>query len=170
MRKSFPTLAAAALLAATGARAQEAAPAPQEVEATFTWTQVDHPTMPMGEGQDAYASENFLVIADAEGPLAGLAGRCIVTGMTDLATMGSREAGTCVYQDAEGNQLWETIEGSSEGNGAPYVGKATWTGGTGRFEGGSGEMTYDSIFSASPRAGVYQGTGTKTGTLILAGS
>ncbi len=40
--------------------------------------------------------------------------------------------GTCVYQDAEGNQLWEWI-GRWEGD---------LDGGTGRFKGASGEITY----------------------------
>jgi hypothetical protein len=90
--------------------------------------------------------------------------------VTDLATLGLRYTGTCVYQDAEGNQLWEQVDGASEGESTPTTGTGTWTGGTGRFEEASGEFTWDSIFSASPRAGVYQGTGTKTGTLVLAGS
>ena len=168
MPKILPALIAAAFLAAPGAHAQEAASAAPEVTETFTWSGVDVvPTMPMGEGQEAYLTESLLVISSTGGPLAGLAGRCLVAGVTDLTTMGASESGTCVYQDANGDQLWESIEGASEGNGAPFLGKATWTGGTGRFEGASGEMDYDAAFSASPRAGVYQGTGTKTGNLTL---
>ena len=170
MPKTLPALTAAALLAATGALAQEAAPVPQEVEAAFTWTAVDISTVPMGESQAAYVQEGFLVISSADGPLAGLAGRCLFAGVTDLTTMGMRDTGTCVYQDAKGDQLWESMEGASEGNGAPYGGTGTWIGGTGRFEGASGEHTFETTFSASPREGAYQGTGMKHGTLILSGS
>ena len=167
MLKTLPTLTAAALLAATGALAQEAAPAPQEMEATFTWTSVDISSVPMGESQEAFVAENFMVISATEGPLAGLAGRCLFAGVSDLVTMGGEETGTCVYQDANGDQLWERVEGGSAGNGAPYRGTGTWIGGTGRFEGASGEITIDTLFSAMPREGVYQGTGTKRGTLVL---
>ena len=144
MLKTLPTLTTAALLAATGALAQEAAPTPQEIEATYTWSAIDViPTMPMGEGRDVFLIESFLVFSSANDPLAGLAGRCFVMGENDLATFGYTEAGTCVYQDANGDQLWA------------------------RFEGASGEVDYENTFSASPRAGLYQGTGTQRGTLIL---
>ena len=108
-----------------------------------------------------------MVISATEGPLAGLAGRCLFTGVADLATMGVEDTGTCVYQDANGDQLWERVEGASACNGAPYTGTATWIGGTGRFEGASGEITVDTTFSAMPREGIYQGTGMKRGTLVL---
>ena len=163
MPKTF--LLTALCLAATGPMAQEAATTSHEIEAAFTWSGVDAaPTMPMGDGQEAFVSESLLVISSTEGPLAGLAGRCFQVGVTDLATMGSQDSGFCVYHDANGDQLWESIESTPEG------GRATWTGGTGRFEGASGEITYETTFSASPRAGVYQGTGMKRGTLVLAGS
>lgn len=167
MLKTLPTLTAAALLAATGALAQEAAPPSQEIEETFTWTSVDLSTVPMGEGKVASAYESFMGFPATEGPLAGLAGRCLFAGVTDVATMGYEDSGTCVYQDANGDQLWERVEGASAGNGAPYEGTATWIGGTGRFEGASGDLTVTTTFLAMPKEGVYQGTGTKSGTLVL---
>jgi hypothetical protein len=161
-------LTAGLLVAATGALAQEAAPAPQEIESAFTWSAIDlTPTLPMGEGRDVYLIESFLVVSSTDGPLAGMAARCLVMGENDLATFGYTESGTCVYQDASGDQLWERFEGATEGNGAPSVGTATLIGGTGRFEGASGETSYENTFSASTRAGVYQGTGTKRGSLVL---
>ncbi|MBP1805315.1 hypothetical protein [Rubellimicrobium aerolatum] len=161
------TLTAALLLAATGALAQEAAP--QEVEAPFTWSTVDAaPTLPMGDGQEAYMADIYVVLSAAEGPLAGLAGRCMVIGVAVLATSAERNSGTCVYVDAKGDQLWKRIEG--EGNGAPFRGHGTFIGGTGRFEGASGEVDYDTSFSGSLRTGVYQGMGINRGTLTLAGS
>ena len=167
MLKTLLTLTTAGLFAVTGALAQEAAPTPQEIETTFTWTSMDLSTVPMGESQMASVYESFMVIPATEGPLAGLAGRCLFGGVTDLATMGYEDTGTCVYQDANGDQLWERVEGASAGNGAPYEGTATWIGGTGRFEGASGEVTVGTTFLAMPQAGVYQGTGTKSGTLVL---
>lgn len=138
---------------------------------TFTWSATEvTPNLPMGEGRDAYVVETSLVVSSSEGPLAGMAGRCLVTGENDLATFGYTEAGTCVYQDANGDQLWERFEGATPGNGAPSVGRSTWTGGTGRFEGASGETEYENAFSASTKAGLYQGTGTKRGTLSLPAS
>ena len=168
MSETFSTLTAAALLAATGALAQEAAP--QKFDSAFTWTVVELSKVPMGEGQEAYVQENFIVNTDTEGPLAGLAGRCLFAGVTDLTTSGLRETATCVLQDAEGNQLWERVQGASEGNEAPWEGTTTWIGGTGRFEGASGEQSVKATFSASPRAGVYQGTGVRHGTLVLPGN
>ena len=168
MLKTLPTLTAVALLAATGALAQETSSAPQEIETAYTWSAIDViPTMPMGEGRDVFLIESFLVFSSADDPLAGLAGRCFVMGENDLATFGYTEAGTCVYQDANGDQLWARFEGTNEGNGASTLGTGTWIGGTGRFEGASGEVDYENTFSASPRAGLYQGTGTQRGTLIL---
>jgi hypothetical protein len=162
---------ALALLAAMPAMAQEAAPTEQQVEDTFTWSSVEAaPVLAMGEGQEISISEAYLVISSTDGPLAGLAGRCLVMTTTDLPTMGSRDVGTCVYMDANGDQLWESIEGGAESGEAAYVGSSTWTGGTGRFEGATGQAAYERSFSASPRAGVYQGTGTKRGSLTLAGS
>ena len=168
----LPALLAPLLLAATGVPAQEAAPAaPQEVSVTVTWSSVDAaPTLPMGEGQEVFVSESLVVAASAEGPLGGLAGRCLLTGATDLSTFGGTAMGTCVYVDANGDQLWERIEEASKGNGAPAVGRGTFLGGTGRFEGATGEMTYEATFSGSPRPGVYQGTGVKRGTLVLPAS
>ena len=161
-------LTAALILAATGALAQEAASAPHEVESTYTWSATDlTPTLPVGGGRDAYLVESFLVVSSSDGPLAGMAARCLVMGENDLATFGYTEAGTCVYQDANGDQLWERFEGATEGNGTPSIGIATVIGGTGRFEGATGETSYENTFSASSRAGLYQGTGTKEGTLIL---
>jgi hypothetical protein len=168
MTKTF-TLTAVLLLAATGVLAQEAAPAPQEIEDASTWTAVEIATVPMGEGQEAYVQESFTVFSRTEGPLAGLAGRCLFAGVTNLATMGVEDTGTCVYQDANGDQLWERVQGASAGN-AAYAGTASWIGGTGRFEGASGEITFDAAFSASPKARTYQGTGVKRGTLVLGGS
>ena len=172
----LPALLVPLLLAATGVPAQETATttpqaAPQEVSVTFTWSSVDAgPTMPMGEGQEAFIAEGLVVVASAEGPLAGLAGRCLLTGTTDLATFGGSAMGTCVYVDANGDQLWERIEESSEGNGAPMIGHGAFSGGTGRFEGATGEMDYETSLSGSPRPGVYQGTGVKRGTLVLPAS
>ncbi|EYD75605.1 hypothetical protein Rumeso_02821 [Rubellimicrobium mesophilum DSM 19309] len=137
MPKIVRTLTIATLLAATSALAQEATPAPEEFDGAFTWTAVDLSTVPMGEGQAAYVQETYIVNTDAEGPLAGLAARCVFMGVTDLATTGMRDTGTCVYQDAEGNQLWDRLEGVSAGNGAAYGGSGTWIGGTDRFEGAS---------------------------------
>jgi hypothetical protein len=124
----------------------------------------------MGEGQVASVSEVFVVTSGTEGPLAGLAARCVFMGVIDLTTSGLRDAGTCVYQDADGDQLWERVEEVSEGNGAPYAGTGSWIGGTGRFKGASGEHSFETTFSAAPRDGVYQGTGMKHGTLVIPAS
>lgn len=166
MRKTCMTLTSAALLAATGALAQESAPTTQEFEVTITSTGLVGTTMPMGKGQAAWIREGFLVISDTDGPLAGLGARCLQMGLALDAGI-ERIVNTCVYQDADGNQLWERSEFSTEGNGAPYVGKGTWIGGTGRFEGASGEFTSDSTYIGSPQEGVFQTRDVQKGTLIL---
>ena len=159
MHNTFPTLAAA-LLAATGALAQEADPSSQEFEAPYTYTVVDLSSMPMGRGQQAFVAESFLVHTAAEGLLAGLAGHCLYTEIGNLKTT-LQAAGTCVLQDAQGNELWQSWEGAPEG--FIFRGKGTWIGGTGRFEGASGEMTFETTWLASPRDGVNQGTGVRQG-------
>jgi len=150
------------------ALAQEATPAPRQIEVTYPWSATDTvPTLPMGEGQDAYLVETLAVVTSPDGPLAGMAGRCLISGVNDLVTFGYTEAGICVLQDASGDQLWDRLEGATEGNGAPSHGHGTWIGGTGRFEGATGETDYTNSFAASARPGLYQGTGTKSGTLLL---
>ena len=163
MRNTFPTLAAV-LLAATGALAQDADPVPQVFEAPYTYTVVDLSSMPLGGSQQAFVAESFLVHTATEGPLAGLAGTCLYTGIGNPeATL--QAAGTCVFRDAQGSELWQSWEGEPEG--FIFKGKGSWIGGTGRFEGASGEVTFEITWLASPREGVNQGTGVRRGTLTL---
>jgi hypothetical protein len=162
-------LASAALLAASQAVAQEGAAVSHAIEAAYTWSAVDLSSMAFGEGQIAYSTETYVVVSDRDGPLAGLAGRCLVAGTADMASGGYQYAGACVYQDADGHQLWARNQSAFAGGEAPTTSRAIWTGGTGRFEGATGEVTYGETSYVAAGPGVSQGTATLAGTLILPG-
>ena len=156
---------ALAALAALGGLAQTALAEP--VDAPFTWSATTlGPSLKLGDSREIAPMESLVVFSVADGPLATLAGRCLILVSTDVTTMAEEDSGTCVFQNAEGHQLWERLDAKGDGKG-PVKGTGTWIGGTGPFQGASGQVDYDNVFLASPRDGVFQGTGTKRGTLVL---
>ncbi|MBP1805309.1 hypothetical protein [Rubellimicrobium aerolatum] len=169
MPKTIPILLAA-LLAASAAPAQEAAPGAQEFEISYSNTTFELSRMDMGNGQWAFLAESFLPLhAATEGPLAGLGGHCLYTGVAREGIGAVQASGTCIFQDAGGDQLWLGWDGLYDGT-SDFAGQGSWTGGTGRFEGDSGETSFALTWVASPREGVNQLTGIRRGTLVLPAS
>ncbi len=162
MSKTFSILtAAAALLAATGALAQEAAnevATEGEIDATFTWSSIDLADTPAGEDRMNVLGDVLIVItANKPGPLDRLVGSCLTQSVNNTKTLTYRLTGTCTLVDAEGDMVFETIE-ETDGKG-----EATITGGTGKFAGLTGEYTLESTWYGSIRPGMNQGTGRKMG-------
>ena len=131
------------LLLATGpAWGQEAQP----VSATFTWNSLDLSTVTMADGQEAYALESVVTYSpDTEGPLAGLSGRCIVSGVRDLAPGRYTGSGLCVLTDQVGDRLVKRFTEGAETANVLATGEGAWDGGTGKFAGVAGEFTFGLI-------------------------
>ena len=159
------TFIAWTLLTAGPALAQDTAPAVQEFEAPFTTTAFELTTSPMGDDLWAFVTESFPIHTTTDGPLAGLGGHCLYTGVSKKGIGAIRASGTCILFDANGNELWQSWEGGDESG--TFVATGNWTGGTGRFEGASGEAHFEATWVAEVREGVNQLTGVRRGTLVL---
>jgi hypothetical protein len=159
-RGVIPVLALSALLVGGigAAHAEGIAPA-GPIDSDFTWTERQQ-TMPTAGGLQAYTAEDMLVVT-ATSPGSGLdklAGRCLVLG--EQSTDGSQftEHGVCTLADIDGDHIFETVDLS---NG---IGRSKLTGGTGKFQGITGELELTSSYFGSPADGVSQGIGHKKGS------
>ena len=133
-------------------------PSEGPIDSDFTWTEKQQ-TMPTAGGRDAFSAESMLVIT-ATNPasiLDKLAGRCLTLGEQDPDGGNYSMVGTCTLSDADGDQIFEQIE-STAGDG-----KAKLTGGTGKFEGITGEYRFTNVYYGSPSEDVSQGAGHKQG-------
>ena len=154
---------AAALLLATPptARVAYAAGIPAEgpIDTTFTWTAKPQ-TMPTVGGREAYIAEEWLVLtaANLDSILDKLAARCLAMG--DQSTDGSSymERGNCTLTDADGDHVFETYD-VTDGKGTGKL-----IGGTGKFQGITGELEITTAYFGSPAEGTYQGVGHKKGS------
>jgi hypothetical protein len=140
------------------AHAEGIAPA-GPIDSDFTWTERQQ-TMPTAGGLQAYTAEDMLVVT-ATSPGSGLdklAGRCLQFGeqSTDGSQFTSR--GTCTFTDIDGDHIFETVDLS---NG---TGRGKLAGGTGKFQGITGELEFTTSYFGSPADGVTQGVGHKKGS------
>ncbi len=153
-------LVLSALLAGGVSVAHAAGIAPEgPINSDFTWTERQQ-TMPTAGGREAFTSEDMLVVT-ASSPGSGLdklAGRCLQFG--EQATDGSlfTQRGTCTFTDADGDHIFEAVDGT---NGA---GHAKLVGGTGKFQGITGDLEFTTEAFGSPAEGVWQGSGHKKGS------
>jgi len=165
MPRATPILATL-LLTASPVLAQEAALAPQAFEAPFTTTAFELSRSPMAADTWAFAAESFPIHTATDGPLAGLGGHCFYAGVGQAGIGTTRASGTCVFRDAGNNELWQSWEGAYQSD-TVFAATGTWTGGTGRFEGASGEANFEVAWIAGVEEGVNQLRGLRHGTLIL---
>jgi hypothetical protein len=144
------------------AHAEGIAPA-GPIDSDFTWTERQQ-TMPTAGGREAYTAEDLLVVtATSPGSvLDKLAARCLTFG--EQATDGSQFTmrGTCTLTDADGDHIFEAVD---ESNGA---GHGKLTGGTGKFQGITGDLEFTTTYFGSPADGVSQGAGHKKGSYRIA--
>lgn len=159
------SLAAVLALAGKAGAAQEA----ETVSATFTWNSLDLSTVELADAQVAYALESIVTVSpETQGPLARLSGRCIVSGVRDLAKGGYQGSGVCALGDVDGNRLVLRLAEGAGRAGEPPTGEGAWDGGTGRFDGVAGEFTYSLVSYGLQPPGVGQGTGRIEGTWVRA--
>jgi hypothetical protein len=160
------TLAAAIMLGClTPAFAQEL---PSEGKFSITYTAVN-PTpskaVSVGDRDVTVSSSIMTAVNDAgSGLLHNIPGRCNFMTQTNKVAKTIETRGFCNYADRAGDQVFE--EFATDGPvtlGSPILFKGKWLGGTGKFEGLSGEFE---IRPASVLVSdtLVQGAGKKTGT------
>jgi hypothetical protein len=134
-----------------------------EIELTFSADVRELTKIPAGATQEVSLVEASLVFTETvSGPMERAGARCLALGRFDPETQEWGGRGTCTWQDAEGDKIFETIEDS--GTGGAGAGKGTITGGTGKFAGITGSHDYTLEFAASPGAGHTLWVGHKKGT------
>ena len=154
---------AVVLMALALPTAAQEAPQEGEIEFTFSADAADLRVIPGGADRQVSAWQANLVITETvAGPMERMGARCVGSAEFDAKTLASQARGSCVWQDAEGNQIFENIEDS--GTGGTVNGKATILGGTGKFAGITGGYDYELQFVASPGEGLSQWVGHKKGT------
>jgi hypothetical protein len=141
---------------------------PSEGKFSITYTAVNPaPSKAVSVGdRDVTVSSSIMTgVNDAgSGLLHNMAGRCNFMTETNKVAKTIQTRGFCNYADRAGDQVFE--EFATDGPvtlGSPIAFKGTWLGGTGKFEGLSGE------FEIRPAAVLVsdvlvQGAGKKTGT------
>ena len=129
------------------------------IDSVFTWT-TRQQTIPTANGMEASTAEAFLVLTAASpgSVLDKLAARCLMAGEQNPKGTEYHSKGSCVFSDADGDQIYETFE--EAGNG----GTGRLVGGTGKFAGITGEHTITEEVFGSPAAGMWQGAGHKKGS------
>ncbi len=156
-----------AMLLAGSGQAQEAGP----VSAAFTWSALDLSTLEMPDGQEAYTLESLIAVApETKGPLSGLRGRCLLSGVRDPGAGRYAASGVCVHTDGDGDRLVMHLTEGAEGGGALATGVGRWAGGTGKFAGASGEISYSLVSYGLQRPGTHEGNGRAHGILAVAGA
>jgi hypothetical protein len=147
------------LLVASGA-AHAAGIAPEgPIDSDFTWTERQQ-TMPTAGGLQAFTAEDMLVVtATSPGSLLDkLAARCLQFGEQSADGSQFTSRGTCTLTDIDGDHIFETVDLN---NG---TGRSKLTGGTGKFEGITGDIELTTTYFGSPADGVSQGAGHKKGS------
>jgi hypothetical protein len=164
----YVTLAAAVVLSLgcmTPVFAQEL---PSEGKFSITYTAVNPaPSKAVSVGdRDVTVSSSIMTgVNDAgSGLLHNMAGRCNFMAETNKVAKTIHTRGFCSYADRAGDQVFE--EFATDGPvtlGSPILFKGTWLGGTGKFEGLSGEFEIRPV-SVLVSDTLVQGAGKKTGT------
>ena len=90
-----------------------------EIEFTFSADVADLAKIPGGADREVSVFEANLVITETvAGPMERLGARCIGLGEFDSETLASQSRGSCVWQDAEGDRIFDNIEDSGTGGAA----------------------------------------------------
>lgn len=107
-----------------------------------------------------------LVVATGEGILNNTTGRCLALEVAENATGASVTNGFCTFVDAAGDKIFEEFEIARDSLNGEASGTGTITGGTGQYEGISGDVTHTrTLLLPGPKEGVFPGIGTITGTV-----
>lgn len=107
-----------------------------------------------------------LVVLTGVGVLNNTTGRCLALEVAENATGASVTNGFCTFVDAAGDKIFEEFEIERDSLNAEASGTGRITGGTGQYEGISGEVTHTrTLLLPGPKEGVFPGIGTITGTV-----
>lgn len=126
----------------------------------------------LGGNRVLYALDSVLVARGADGAgdggvLDGMTGHCLGLEEVESDTGAGTLNGHCTYTDADGDKIFEALRIERPSGGEEASGKATLTGGTGKFEGIRGEVTHTRRLLPSPTDGVYPGIGRITGSYTI---
>jgi hypothetical protein len=154
------------VLAALACSASAYATNPGAVDVTITDVTTAE-SIETADDQTVFALDQ-LVVLTGEGVLNNTTGRCLALEVADNATGASTTNGFCTFVDANGDKIFEEFEISRDSLSGEASGTGTITGGTGRYEGISGEVTHTrTLLLPGPKEGVFPGIGTITGTISL---
>lgn len=135
------------------------------VEINYTWTLRDLSSVPTGEDSETWVADLYVVLTpNTESGLPNLGGQCVVLNSENKTSGEFAQSGDCVFRDIDGDAMYEHFVNAGPGR------IATITGGTGKFNGISGELEIEGHYYASPKQGIDQGIGVKKGTLRMPAS
>lgn len=169
--KSFVSFVAlgGALAAATGlffeAGAQDV-PKQGQIDAVVTDATTGK-TLAISPEQTLYALDMVLVAnaSSGNGLLHNMTGHCLAHEEAENANGASTVDGYCTYVDSDGDQIFETVTMTRSGLHEEATGEAKITGGTGKYEGITGDLTHTRrLLLPSPAEGVFPGIGQITGS------
>jgi hypothetical protein len=153
----------------TTALAQEL---PSEGKFSITWTLVNpspSKSVSVGNREAAVTSAIMTAVNDSgSGLLHNMAGRCNYMTVTNTVDKTFELHGFCNYADRAGDQVFEEIMTNGPTKlGQPVVNKGKWLGGTGKFEGLSGEFEIRPTPVLNSET-LVQGAGKKIGSYQIA--
>jgi hypothetical protein len=121
--------------------------------------------LPTGPNRTVTISQSTMTALNVTGGgfLHNMAGRCAGMATMDNEAKTFENHGYCVYADAGGDQIFEKYDYPAQPQGTTPHGTGSWTGGTGKFAGISGEIEILNARVNPMTEGVAQFTGTKTG-------
>lgn len=105
-----------------------------------------------------------VLVASGRGVLDGTTARCLALEVAENATGGSVTEGFCTFVDADGDKIFEEFEIERDSLNAEATGSGLITGGTGKYDGISGNVTHTRmLLLPGPKEGVFPGIGTISG-------
>jgi hypothetical protein len=134
-----------------GAARADSAPLPPKGAATFAiyFTGRVLGTHDIGEAGSTAVSEASGLAKSIDGPKTfdNMVEHCLVHAETVGKSV--KFTGSCLNTDADGDKYFHTFEGG------PESGKSTIIGGTGKYKGMTGDITYTTVAGPSPGAGQF---------------
>jgi hypothetical protein len=121
----------------------------------------------LGDGKVFYALESVMVVraANGDGLLHDMTGYCVGLEEVQADTGAGTLNGRCTYVDADGDQIFETLQITRASLKDEATGRATLTGGTGKYKGIRGELIHTRrLLLPSAAESVFPGVGTLTGS------
>jgi hypothetical protein len=172
MKSSASLLASACVLSLSCLAPAFAEEFPSEAKFSITYTAVNPaPSKAVSVGdRDVIVSSIIMTAVNDEGNplLNNMAGRCNFMSETNKTAKTIEAHGFCNYADKAGDQVFEEFMTNGPAKlGTPLIYKGKWLGGTGKFEGLSGEFEIHPT-PVLVTENLVQATGKKIGTYHIA--